>query len=177
MMKLNEKGQSLVEALIALGVAAIVVSAMAVAAITSVNNADFSKYQNLATNYAQQGLEVLRQQAQSNWSLFTTQVPAYSPEFSGKTYCLDQTVPLQLSPLNSLGACDPTPNVIDNGKNFFLREVTLTQTASSDLTCHGSVLANVSVAWTDGKCGSVTTYCHNVTLQSCFANINGVLGK
>ena len=99
MIKLNEKGQSLVEALIALGVAVIVVSAMAVAAITSVNNADFSKYQNLATNYAQQGLEVMRQQAQSNWAFFASQVPLYSSGSSGETYCLNQTTPLALSPV------------------------------------------------------------------------------
>jgi hypothetical protein len=87
---MNQKGQSLVEALIALGVATIVVSAMAVAAITAVNNADFSKYQNLATQYAQQGVEIVRQQSQTDWNIFYTNYVGSWP--SGRSWCLSQNL-------------------------------------------------------------------------------------
>ena len=66
----NQKGQSLIEALIALGAAAVIVSAITVASITAINNSDYSKYQNLAGQYADQGLEYLRQLSASNWSGF-----------------------------------------------------------------------------------------------------------
>jgi len=56
---------------------------------------------------------------------------------------------------------------------FFVRDVLLTQTAADDSNCHGSVLATVNVLWTDGKCSS-GSFCHNATLNSCFADINAV---
>ena len=152
MIKTNQKGQSLVEALIALGVATIVVSAMAIAAITAVNNADFSKYQNLATNYAQQEMEIIRQHSQTDWhNLILAKL--------GSSKCLD---------INQTETPLPCSKNIDN---FFGREVTLTQTSSGDSDCHGTVHAVVTVSWADGKCSSGSS-CHNVTLDSCFADIN-----
>lgn len=173
---INQKGQSLVEAVIALGVAAIVVSAMAVAAITSINNADFSKYQNLATQYAQEGLEIVRQQSQTNWTTFSAKTPVRLTQY---TYCLDQnTTNLYAPPLGS--SCGKNINLGNNP--FFVREVILTQTNFNvayttpsviNPACNGTIQATVSVAWTDGKCSSSSNYCHNVTLSSCFANLNG----
>jgi type II secretory pathway pseudopilin PulG len=176
MIRINKEGQSLVEALIALGVAAIVVSAMAVAAITSVNDADFSKYQNLATNYAQQGMEIIRQQSQTDWATFSGQAGS---ELNPSKKCLDQNS-TTLSAVDLVtGECNQ--NIADqNGKPFFVRSVTLTLTnyiphpTSSivDPACNGSVQATVNVAWTDGKCSS-GSFCHNVILNSCFTDING----
>jgi hypothetical protein len=169
---INEKGQSLVEALIALGVAAIVVSAMAVAAITAVNNSDFSKYQNLATNYAQQGMEIVRQKSQSNWTAFYGFV-GQSPNIS--TYCLDQGSTTFISRPTGCGQ-----NINDqNNKPLFVRQVMLTQLAYIahptpnvvDPACNGSVQATINVSWTDGKCLK-GVFCHKVVLDSCFTDIN-----
>src|SRR5450759_4358473 len=91
---MNNKGQGLVEALIALGAAVVIISAITVAVITSVHNSDFAKYQNLATNYAQQGLAIVKQQSQLDWNNTAT--------YSG-TFCLNQgatTHPPFSSPLN-----------------------------------------------------------------------------
>lgn len=153
----NQKGQTLVEALIALGVATIIVSAMAVAAITAVNNADFSKYQNQATHYAQQGMEILRQKSQISWSDFVSHAGTV-------TWCLDQNT----TTLRDSGAAPCTKNI----DNFFVREVEVNLESTSNSPCENNVQANVSVSWTDGKCGSSTVYCHNVILNSCIANIN-----
>ena len=57
---INQKGQSLVEVVIALGIAVIIVIAFTNATIASVRNSQFSKNQNLATKYAQETLEVVR---------------------------------------------------------------------------------------------------------------------
>jgi len=94
---------------------------------TSVNNADFSKYQNLATNYAQQGLEVMRTASSIKLGLFCKPGSSVFFRIFRRNILFESNYSLALSPVNSLGVCDPTPNVVDNGKSFFLREVTLTQ--------------------------------------------------
>lgn len=154
-MKLNQLGQSLIEALIALGAATVIVSAISVAIITSVNNSDFGKNQNLATQYSQQGMEILKQKSQSSWQVFSG--------YSG-TYCLNEGETNLILPSGS------TCSV--NISNFFRRTITIAQASSS---CGGNARVSVSVAWADGKCTSASNpYCHNVTLDSCLANINGV---
>lgn len=162
---MNQKGQSLVEAVVALAVAIIVVSAMAVAAITALNNADFSKYQNLATQYAQQGIEIVRQQSQTDWNNFSSNQLG--------SWCLAQnSINLDSLP-TGMTVCAPNIKLQQTNTNsFFVRQVTIAQTGPADLGCHGTVKATVSVSWTDGKCSSATDYCHNVILNSCFANLN-----
>ena len=56
---MNQKGQGLLEALVALSAAVIIIAGMTIAAITAVSNSDFAKYQSLATDYAQQGMEIV----------------------------------------------------------------------------------------------------------------------
>jgi hypothetical protein len=151
----SQKGQGLVEALIALGVATLIVSAMAIAVITSVNSSDYSKYENLATHYAQQGMEILQQQSQSDWAKFSSILG---------TFCLgDDNV---LSPGESSCLLDGTAGVKVAG--FFVRRVNL---VTNDAACPASIHGTVSVYWRDGKCSS-NNYCHKVELESCFANIN-----
>lgn len=152
---INESGQSLVEALVALGAAVIIVSAVAIAVITAQNNADFSKNQNLATQYARQGMEVLRQIRETSWQTFSS--------FSG-TYCLSQSS-TTLTP--SGGTSCPV-----NISSFFIRSVTINQNYGG---CSGGARVATSVFWSDGKCASSNPYCHDVTLESCLTNINKTL--
>src|ERR1035437_7858281 len=106
---MNQKGQSLVEALIALTAAVVIITTITVAVITSVQNTDFSKYQNLATNYAQQGLEIVKQQSQLDWNGTAT--------YSG-TLCLFQGA-ISLPPLPS--TTNPACGI--NVSNMFIRQV------------------------------------------------------
>lgn len=102
------KGQTLVEVLLALGTAVVVLSATVVTVLSALNNAQFSKNQNLATQYAQEGMEVMRKMRNSNWTLFSS----YSDQ-----YCLDQ---------NSTQLLERDPNTQGcNGQNvgIFAREV------------------------------------------------------
>lgn len=148
----NSKGQSLIEALIALSAAVAVISAIAIAVIASINNADFSKNQNLAAQYAQQGMEILKQQSGSDWTTFSG--------YSG-TYCLAENS-TTLTPQGV--AC--TLNI----STTFVRQVSISQANSN---CSGGAQVVVSVAWADGKCTSnLNPYCHNVTLNSCLANVD-----
>jgi len=152
-----QKGQILIEAILALVVAVVIISAISGAAITSVNNSSFSRDQNQATDYATQGIEVLRQQSETNWTNFST--------YRG-TYCFDSN-----STLTS-GTCS-SANLGGSANNYFVRQVQITQNSPK---C-GAIATEVSVtvSWADGKCiNSSTTYCHQVSLNSCLANIGAV---
>lgn len=151
MIKIDNKGQTLIEALVALGIASVIIGAIAMAVITGMNNTTFSKNQNLATGFAQQGMDILHQQSQSDWTAFDS-IPT-------NTYCLNQ---------------DSTTLVADctvvNINTFFLRKVKIDPPG---LGCATGKKVTVTVSWGDGKCTSAANpFCHNVTLDSCFADIN-----
>ena len=150
---LNNHGQTLIEAMVALGVLAVVIGAIAMTTITGMNNSNFSKNQNLATQYAQQGMDNLRQQSGSDWSTFDAN--------SDGTYCLG------LGSTTLTKPCAAVPNI--NG--VFLRQVVI-NTPSPNCTAGKKV--SVIVSWADGKCTAANRYCHNVTLDSCLAEINNL---
>jgi hypothetical protein len=152
---MSEKGQTLIETVIALGAAVLVISAITVAVVSGLSNSQFSKAENLATNYAQQGIEIVRQLSQSNWASFTSLTNTY--------YCL------------SSGSATLTQKGINGcGQNIgtFVREVDIYQNSSA---CQGSASAKLAVvvSWSDSKCTNVNNvYCHQVELDSCVANLN-----
>lgn len=59
-MSSKEKGQTLVEVLVALTVGIVVIGALAIATIVSLRNSQFSQNQLLATKLAQEGLDLVR---------------------------------------------------------------------------------------------------------------------
>jgi type II secretory pathway pseudopilin PulG len=184
---MNQKGQGLVEALIALGAAVVIISAITVAVITSVQNTDFSKYQNLATNYAQQGLAIVKQQSLLDWNNTAT----YGGTFP---FCLNQGA-TTLPPLSSTSCQDI------NAGNMFIRQVDIQNKIVPGPVCNGSNPSSccnnftspccivgtavdcnatpqlcssrvtVTVKWTDGKCSANSPFCHNVKLDSCLQDI------
>src|SRR3990167_5556502 len=122
-MKKKQSGQTLLEALIALATAVVIISAMTVVVLSSLSNAQFSKNQNQATLYAQQGIEFLKNLSQSNWTTFTT---------NNGSYCLSQDsttlTPKPLSP-----GCAQSPYIINN---LFVREVSIYQSSDPLNTCN-----------------------------------------
>ena len=151
MIKLNNKGQTLIETVLAISVATIIISAMALVIINSISNATFSRNQNLATQYAQQGMDLLRQQSESDWNTF------YG--YSASNYCFGPP------PLNLTSSGCSSANI--NGQ--FLRMV---QIEKPGVGCTVEK-ATVTVSWNDGKCGGgPTDYCHLVNLESCFTQTN-----
>lgn len=152
-----QKGQILIEAVLALAVAVVIISAISGAAITSVNNSSFSRDQNSSTDYARQGIEVLKQQSETNWT-------AFSSNPSG-SYCFGSN-----NTLTSGSNC--SPNIGTN--NYFVRQVSITQNSSQCGAIVGVTQVSVTVSWADGKCQSGgPAYCHQVSLNSCLANIGG----
>ena len=156
--KYKQKGQSLIEALVALGAAVLVVSAITISVITALNNVQYTKNQNLAAQYAQQAMEIMRQTSSSNWTLFSS--------YPTGTYCLDEGTSL-------LRAADPATSFCGQNYGIFVREVDIKPNATK---CVGGILTIVIVSWSDSKCTDTSnTYCHSVELDSCFDNVNSTI--
>lgn len=152
----NELGQSLIEVLIALAASVAVVSAIVVTVITSLSNAEFTKNQNLATEYSRQGMEIVRQIAKNNWNDFLT--------YTSRNYCLNKDS-AALSLMTGL-------NCGLNIGNLYDRKITIIQTGST--YCVESTEIISSVSWSDSKCQTGSVLCHEIKLRSCLADINSV---
>ena len=159
----NQKGQSLVEALIALGAATLIISAITVAVITAVSNSDYSKYQNLATGYANQGIEIVQQKSQLDWTT--------TAGYTG-TYCLSNS-PVGTTTLTKAMKAYTCPVNIVNPDSKFVRIVEFTPDSSHCQNRDGSAntQVEVTVEWNDGKCSTGLDFCHHVVLDSCLADI------
>lgn len=72
-MKDSSKGQTLLEVILAIGVAALVLIGLTRAVTVALRNAQFAKKQALATQYAQEGMEKVRAyRDQTDWTIFTS---------------------------------------------------------------------------------------------------------
>ncbi len=154
-----ERGQTLIEVLIGLATAVVVIAAITTATISSLNNATFSKNQNLATQYAQQGMEILRNMRDSDYGSFSA--------LSG-TYCLAKTCSALAA--NNANCWTPTSgNTCNQNVDIFVRQIDVQQ---NSLSCDGTSTKVVStVSWFDAKCTSGNnTFCHQVSLTSCLSN-------
>jgi Tfp pilus assembly protein PilW len=156
---MNQKGQSLVEAVIALGAAVVIVAAITVASITSIRNSDYSRVQNLATNYAQQGMELVKQKNQLSWSSLEASISA------ANTWCLPSGATDLVATPQGSSSC---PVNIQSSPWQFIRQIDF-----KTIECNGDPQVTVTVSWTDGRCSSTPniSYCHSVSLASCLGNI------
>lgn len=161
----KQKGQTLLEILLAFSVSILVLSAIVIGITTSLSNTQYTKNENLANSYAKEGMAVVRGIRDSSW-----------PNFSSKTepvYCLSQ---------NSTILTEPSPPPINCGQNvgIFSREVrfeheSVSCKADSDCVepgCLKGSKVNVKVSWSDNKCPVGTPYCHKVELISCLSNLD-----
>ncbi len=143
-------GQTLIEVLVALGIISIIVTALAAVVVTSMSNAQLSKNQNRALDYAREGMEVVRRLRDEDVVGFRSY---------NNTFCLDKGA-------NALGSDCVAPNI----DNLFLRKVTVVQ--SGCITNVASVV--VTVSWADGKCTIGNTFCRVSRLESCLSVVNPV---
>lgn len=153
------RGQTLIEVLLALGVAVVVLSATVVAVLSALNNAQFSKNQNIATQYAQEGMEVMRKMRNSNWAVFSL--------LSTDQYCLDQNSTALSGRNRTIQGCAGGSS--SNGQNvgIFARRVDIEKDSS---LCGGSNQTKVTVlvSWASNKCTDTNNlYCHKIELVSC----------
>lgn len=143
------KGQTLIEILVALGIITVVVTALASVVVTSMGNVKFSKNQNQATQYAQEGIEIVRQIRDNSYTTF---------QGKNGTYCL-----------GSSNVLPPVPSVCNTANvGEFIRKVTVVQNG-----CDTNVAkVTINVSWQDSKCSAANTYCHTSQLESCLSSVN-----
>lgn len=138
---MNEKGQSLFEVVLALGVITIIMAGVVSLTVSSIRNTTFSKNKTLAGRYAQEASEWLRSERDNNFTVFETQTLT-------TVWCLPD--------LNwtKIGVCGEADKISETP---LFREVSF----SSDTISGKTVIeANIKVYWTDAQ-GSHET--RNVT--------------
>lgn len=147
-------GQTLIEVLAALGAAVLVVSAVSLSVVNALNNAQYAKNQNTATQYAQEGLDIMREMRNSYFGTFIN--------YSDDTYCLDKDA-VAKTPLRI-----PTGAGCGTNLSPFVREVGIER----DINCGASSRkVSVYVSWSDSKCTDpVVRYCHQVHLETCLSD-------
>ena len=157
------QGQTIIEVLVALTTAIVIVSAITMAVITALRNVEYTKAQNTATRYAQEGMEFMRFMRDSNYTLFFIELKG------GVSYCLDKGATVLYEP------CSTTTSNVD----LFLRTITLeenspycaaiSQPPPTPTPVNTSIKVTVSVSWTDSKCAS-SARCHESKLVSCLSD-------
>lgn len=164
------KGQTVLEVVVALGAGIVVLSALTMAVVTSLNNAAQSNSETQAGQFAEQGIEIMRGMRDNNYVSFSS--------LSG-TYCLAASCSAATT---ALGTCGPrTTSCGTNVSNKFVREVQVEQNTSACLVSNvtpapGSKQTRVivNVAWTDNKCKDANDpYCHVTSLDTCLSNFSG----
>ena len=154
---IKQKGQTLIEILLAFSVCILVLSAIIVGITTSLSNTQYTKNQNLANSYAKEAMAVVRQIRDSGWNKFISYT-------NNVTYCLSK---------NSTILTEPNPPLISCGQNvsIFSREINFVHSSSdcSNGDISGSKVT-IRVSWSDNKCPVGTPFCHKVELITCFSN-------
>lgn len=157
-----QKGQSMLEAVAALGVISIIMTALTIAVMLGLGNSGYSKKNNLATQYAQQGMEYLRNLRERDGTKFWGYNGSYylglnsdpflsTPSFD---YCTSQFPPSSISPN------------ISSGGNYIR-----TTCIKDDPSCGASPNKKITVStwWQDGKCAG-NGYCRKASIASCFSD-------
>lgn len=133
------KGQSLFEVVVAIGISALIITAIVALVTNSISNSSYSRNQSIATNDAQQLLEWLRGQRDSDIQSFLNHI---DPSLGGSTvYCFKS---LDWSKRTSCsGSQDNIPGTI------FLREGVFTKVSPAPDQTVFSV--DITVTWNDSQ--------------------------
>lgn len=126
-----EKGQSLFEVVLALGVMTAITIGLVSLAASSIRNAGFSKSKTLAGRYVQEATEWLRSERDADFTAFKTHT--LTP-----VWCLAS---LSWIKIGACGSSDVIPNT------SLSRDVTFSILPSENTV----IRANVKVYWTDGQ--------------------------
>lgn len=158
----TNKGQTLIEVLASFAIAIIIVTAITIAVVSALVSAQTSKSRSLASQYAQQGMEIVRKQRDSG--------VAFTDNGVGTVYCLPKNASIPQSNAVSAGLC-PTDSDTENGFTF-RREVSF---LSDTGKCPGANVHKtiVAVSWQDNKCPS-SVFCNEVKLVSCLSDFSTV---
>ena len=128
----SQKGQSLFEVVLALGVITAITVGIVSLTVSSIRNAAFSKNKTLAGRYAQEGTEWLRSERDNDFTVFETRALTATWCLSGLNW-------------NKPGACGVPDNI--SGTPLF-RDVVFSTNLVSGKTV---IEANSRVYWDDAQ--------------------------
>lgn len=149
----SPKGQTLIEVLAAFGIAVSLVSAITVTVIFALSTTQFGKNKNLATQYAQQGIEVVRRMQDSG----------QLKDVADGTQCLN---------IGRNSLTTKTSAECPADASFFVREVTIRSGTGS--SCYPSRQIILTLKWSDNKCTQDNLYCHKTEITSCLSGVKSV---
>lgn len=168
------KGQTIIEVVVAFGAGIVVLSALTLMMLSSLNNASEGTSRTQATQYAQDGLETVRNLRDADWS----QLVDLSKN-PNNTYCMSD---LCSTLTTSSGNCGPKISSCGlNVNSKFSRQVEI---RFNDPSCipqnpvsgKNFIKGIVTVSYGDGKCtNSSNPYCHKVQVESCYTNFDSKL--
>lgn len=160
----QNSGQTLIEAIVALTVLIMVLTAASVAIVSSINNSVYERNEALATKYAQEGIEYIRQYKVGN----TTEFDSYT----ATTRCISSLDPA-LPPLPT----PPATGCATIGTTQYRRSALFTDSGRCDIQYPNATAptptslpgknVEITVEWVSGKCVS-GDYCNKVSVESCF---------
>ncbi|HSD98901.1 MAG TPA: hypothetical protein VLB73_04375 [Patescibacteria group bacterium] len=168
----SQSGQTLIEVLVALTAGVVIIAAIVSASLNALTNSNFARDQNIAAQYTQSGIEIIRDMRNES-------IASLSASYlSDNTYCLAKSC----SALdNQIPSCWIKSGNCGQNVDKFVREVVVAHD-SSDCNAsptpngqQGFLSSNVKVTvttfWYDSRCtDSSNAFCHSVTLSSCFSD-------
>lgn len=152
-LSILQRGQTLIEVLAAFGIAVSLVTAITVTVIFALSTTRSGKNKNLATQHAQEGVEIVRRMQAEEFDNASDK-PCLK---IGRTILTSkeggQNCPADESP--------------------FLREVKIENTERTD-PCGGVKQIKVTVKWSDNTCGG-NIYCNETSITSCLPKANNAV--
>lgn len=155
-MTKNQKGQTLIEAVVALMTILIIITAIAIVIVNGLYNSQFVKNQNEANKLAQEGIEIVRNIQKNDLLAFRGFLNAAA------LHCI-------ASGSATLYNQECSDEGINTG-TLFNRTITFTpnpQECDSTNASTEELKATVTVKWGSSKCPSSNTLCHSSVLESC----------
>jgi type II secretory pathway pseudopilin PulG len=137
----SQAGQTIIEVLIATGVVALVMTAVAAGLTLSVKNSSQSKYRTLATKMASESNELFRRERDRlGWESFYEVLQA---DGALTTYCIDESLPVTTQDFVDLavGSC---------GGGFPLAGTSFERETTIELVNPDLVRVETDVTWIDG---------------------------
>ena len=146
----KQKGQTLIEAIVALVTILLIITAIAVVLTNGLYNSQFIKNQNEANKYAQEGMEFVR-------SIQKNDLASFGSYNQNATYCIDEVN-------NILSTTNCSTTTINTASSYVRTIAFSTGGAQCSAT---EIKVTVTVSWSSSKCTSSSTFCHKSELVSC----------
>lgn len=151
----KQKGQTIIEAVVALATLMIIITAIAVVMVSGLYNSQFIKNQNEANKYAQEAIEAVRNTQTNDLETFKSYIDA------AVLFCLDDQ-----GVIYSSGCTADTVNTA----GIYVRTIEFSNVAPKCLNNDddaSDLQVTVIVKWSSTKCPASKTFCHESNLVTC----------